>query len=76
MKQKVACCAEFEEHSQKTDQDGFRIISSYWLLPYEFRLNLLCYQKDGQESARIRINFCPWCGSDLMSTRVQPEDSK
>jgi len=72
----ISCCAEFEEHCQKVDQDGFVLSCSRFLTPHESRLTLLHYQTGGKAVASLRINFCPWCGHDLAPPKNEGEDSQ
>ncbi len=59
------CCEEFEKRIADSGE-GIRLGQTLWLLPHEIRSFYLYYQEKEPESAKaLRINFCPWCGTDL-----------
>jgi hypothetical protein len=53
----TSCCAEFDEHRQNSNQDGFVIFHTSSFTPHESRLALMRYQMGGRAVASVKINF-------------------
>ena len=69
----AACCSDFEKRVQNSQQDGFWIYRSLWMLPYKVQMFLLCCQI-GDQKQSVRINYCPWCGASLEAKQDEPSE--